>query len=98
MFDFTTLVFSLTANVLHIAVRAGFSVENSKRATKLKFTNKFQTEALCPPDGNMFFSGSAFHFLLANSISLSKLVFSRFCSLNKYSVAKGAPQSPLSIL
>jgi len=39
---------------LHIAVRAGFLAENLKRVTMFKFTNKFQTEALCPPDGNMF--------------------------------------------
>lgn len=51
---------ALAANSLHIAVRAGFSVENSKRATMLKFTNKFQTEALCPPDGNMFVMGCLF--------------------------------------
>lgn len=49
--------FNMFANVLHIAVRAGFSVENSKRATMFKFTNKFQTEVLCPPDGNMFVVG-----------------------------------------
>lgn len=46
--------YKMSYNGLHIAVRAGFSAENSERATKLKFINKFQTEALFPPDGNMF--------------------------------------------
>lgn len=48
---------AITDNVLHIAVRAGFSAENSVRATMFKFTNKFQTEAFRPPDGNMFVVG-----------------------------------------
>src|SRR5690625_1998403 len=57
--EFST-IFCIMHNVLHIAVRAGFSVENSKRAAMFKFMNKFQTEALCPPDGNMFVTCSFF--------------------------------------
>ncbi len=56
---FRVVFFSMSANGLHIAVRAGFSAENSVRATMLKFTNKFQTEEFRPPDGNMFVMCSA---------------------------------------
>jgi len=37
-------------NVSGLGVRAGFSAENSKRATKFKYTKNCQTETLAPPD------------------------------------------------
>jgi len=33
-----------------LGVRAGFSAENSERATKFKFTKNCQTETFTPPD------------------------------------------------
>src|SRR5690606_1606775 len=42
--------FTLTGNGSGLCVRAGFSAENSERATKLKFTKKCRTGTFDPPD------------------------------------------------
>ncbi|KQS93805.1 hypothetical protein ASG21_19805 [Chryseobacterium sp. Leaf394] len=52
--------FKITANVSGLGVRAGFSAENSERATKRKFTKKCQTETFTPPDAKPLLAVRAF--------------------------------------
>jgi len=53
----------IACNGLGLGVRAGFSAENSERATKPKFTKNCQTETFAPPDAKPLLA-VAFIFIL----------------------------------
>ena len=49
------MLFKVAANGSGLGVRAGFSAENSERATMPKFTKKCRTGTFDPPDAKPLF-------------------------------------------
>ena len=78
----------LTANGSGLCVRAGFSAENSERATKLKFTKKCRTGTFDPPDAKPLLavcaicSAFSMPFLLCISFPLYRFLFPNFCKVS----------------